>query len=67
MYNWWQALKDWITGDLKCVTEQVAASRLDICKKCEAFDPQLNICTVCACYMPIKVKLEKAECPMEKW
>jgi hypothetical protein len=40
--------------------------RLAICKACEEFTLKL-VCAVCKCVMPIKVKIESAECPKGKW
>jgi hypothetical protein len=67
MYNLWQAFKDLVTGNLKKASPEIASNRMAICNKCEAYDSQLKLCTACGCFMTIKTKLEKAECPMEKW
>ena len=44
-----------------------AQARYDICKACEFFKPALTQCKECGCFMKMKVKLEKAQCPKGKW
>ena len=39
--------------------------RLDSCKKCDHY--KLGFCKKCGCYMPLKTKLSKATCPIDKW
>jgi hypothetical protein len=38
-----------------------------ICKQCEHLVQIFNVCNVCGCFMPIKTKLKRAECPIGKW
>jgi hypothetical protein len=40
--------------------------RFEICKKCDSLN-SMNFCTECACFMPAKVKLKNAFCPLGKW
>ncbi len=42
-------------------------TRLDICKKCPELVPKFNYCNICKCYMPLKVKIKKAKCPIGLW
>jgi hypothetical protein len=39
--------------------------RLNVCRKC----PELHfkVCSQCGCFMPAKVMLENATCPLGKW
>ncbi len=41
--------------------------RYKICKSCDKFNNTLKTCTVCHCFMPVKTKLNWAECPLKKW
>lgn len=66
-YNIIDVFKDLVTGKIKFATTCVANSRYAECKVCEVLNPRLNNCTICGCYMPIKTKLLKSTCPMEKW
>jgi len=41
--------------------------RLDICKQCPKLVPKWNYCEICKCYMPLKVRVKKAKCPIGLW
>lgn len=41
--------------------------RLEICSNCEQYDKNLKLCKECGCFMPWKVKLAPACCPLLKW
>lgn len=41
--------------------------RMELCKACDNFQQTIKICKQCGCFMPIKVKLIKSECPIGKW
>ena len=45
----------------------IAEKRLQICKECPRFVKLTHQCKECACIMNAKVKLEDAECPLNKW
>jgi hypothetical protein len=47
--------------------KKISKKRIDICLKCEHLIPFLKVCNICKCLMPLKVKLEKAKCPENKW
>lgn len=47
--------------------EELAESRLKICQSCKAFRPLTQTCKKCGCFMKMKVQLEKAYCPLDKW
>jgi hypothetical protein len=49
------------------VSEQDANSRYDICLDCDRLTSATKQCKECGCIMPVKVKLEKATCPLGKW
>lgn len=44
-----------------------ARLRLEVCKRCPAFDAKLQRCRDCGCFMPAKVQLDKATCPQARW
>ena len=41
--------------------------RYDICKACPQFMGATKQCAICKCFMVMKVKLDDAKCPLEKW
>lgn len=47
--------------------EELASSRLDICKACPYYISLTHQCKKCGCVMNLKVKLEGAKCPIGKW
>ena len=49
------------------VSKEVAQERLDICKDCPFYTQGLGRCKKCGCFMPEKVKLPNAFCPVHKW
>lgn len=42
------------------------AKRIEICKACEHLN-MLGVCKKCNCFMPAKVRLINASCPILKW
>lgn len=48
-------------------TEEVSASRYEICNGCEHFLQVTKQCKKCGCFMAAKTKLQKATCPVGKW
>lgn len=51
---------------IKITNKNKREERINICKGCEDFT-KLQFCKSCGCYMPVKVYLETATCPKEKW
>lgn len=47
--------------------DQKASERLDICKQCPKLQQGLNVCTLCGCFMNIKVRIYSSHCPLGKW
>ena len=47
--------------------EELANTRLEICKSCEWFRPKSQTCKKCGCFMRLKTTLEHAKCPIGKW
>lgn len=48
-------------------TDEVASSRLSMCRACPELIPLTGQCKKCGCVMHLKVKLAKAYCPLHKW
>lgn len=44
-----------------------ARLRLEVCKRCPAFDARLHRCKDCGCFMPAKVQIAGANCPQKRW
>jgi hypothetical protein len=44
-----------------------AKERYAICKGCEFFGSVTRSCSECGCFMPAKVCITVAECPLRKW
>ena len=47
------------------VADEVAISRLEICKECEKINQ--GTCLACGCYVEIRAALQKGKCPYSKW
>lgn len=60
-------VKDILKGETISTTADVAQSRIDICNQCDAQNKTLKVCTACGCFLPAKVKVANASCPMELW
>ncbi len=41
--------------------------RMELCGKCKSFDKEAGRCTLCGCFMKVKVRLEATSCPIGKW
>jgi recombinational DNA repair protein RecR len=46
--------------------EQDAKKRIKICTDCPMLNSR-NICQLCGCYMPAKVRSPKSHCLIKKW
>lgn len=44
----------------------LAKQRYDICLECPELT-KLRFCSQCGCFMPLKVRIDKVECPLKKW
>lgn len=40
--------------------------RIALCKQCSNLN-KLNFCKLCGCFMPAKVRIPQAACPILKW
>jgi hypothetical protein len=63
------SVKPWdlINPKQERATEEVSASRYEICNGCEHLLQVTKQCKKCGCFMAAKTKLEKATCPIGKW
>lgn len=52
---------------MNLVDKEEELKRMAICRQCEHFVPALQMCNVCKCIMPIKVKISSLKCPVGKW
>lgn len=41
--------------------------RLVICQECDKYIKMAKICSVCKCFMPLKIRLRESKCPLDKW
>ena len=48
-------------------TEEIANNRMQICQECPSLIKTTKQCKECGCIMPLKTKLSRAVCPLEKW
>lgn len=57
---------DVLNPDTQYVDEEESSLRMDICNGCEHLSITKQ-CDKCGCFMPLKVKLLHASCPIGKW
>ena len=58
-------IRAWIRS--KPVSFEIASNRLSICNACDELDLVTRQCTKCWCFVRLKVKWEKEQCPLGKW
>ncbi len=58
---------DMLDPSVERASEEVAKDRFDMCKACPELIKLSNQCKKCGCFMILKTKLAKAECPLGKW
>ena len=47
--------------------QEVVAKRNSFCSECPELIKKIQICKQCGCFMPAKVWLMDAWCPLQKW
>lgn len=47
--------------------QAVVAKRQNICAGCPELTKTIQICKQCGCFMPAKIWLMDAWCPLKKW
>ena len=45
--------------------DKTVDNRVETCNNCE--NQKLNVCTLCGCFIPAKVRLTVSSCPANKW
>lgn len=58
---------DLINPETEYVEESIANSRLSICESCPELTKLTKQCKKCGCFMVLKTRMVKAECPLQKW
>ena len=48
------------------LTKEQIEERMNLCKACDNFTEK-QFCKICKCYMPLKIKVRRMECPIGKW
>jgi hypothetical protein len=48
-------------------TTDLVSKRLSVCESCDRFLKPTKQCLECGCIMPLKVRLQQAKCPLNKW
>lgn len=49
------------------IDKKLGKKRIEVCKKCDRFFKPTQQCKECGCFMFIKTKIIKANCPLDKW
>ena len=58
---------DVINPNVPKIDDEIAETRLDICKACPELIQITKQCKKCGCFMVLKTKLKDAVCPLGKW
>lgn len=48
-------------------TKELSEKRMAVCKECPLFNPTIETCGVCHCYMPAATKVLDKKCPENHW
>lgn len=56
-----------IQGNGVFSTEEKRKKREEICNDCSQFNRDSKRCHLCGCYMEVKWKFKKSECPINMW
>lgn len=56
-----------VEGNGILVSEEKQKKREEICNDCSQFNRDSKRCYLCGCYMEVKWKFKKSECPMNMW
>jgi len=49
------------------VSDEKKNERLNICKTCDFFNPIIDQCKYCGCFLQIKTSWASEKCPIDKW
>lgn len=71
MQNFQKFLKDVgqgaASGNSVLVSEEKRLKREELCNECPSFNKEAKRCRECGCFMEVKWRFTKAECPMHIW
>ena len=56
-----------VEGDGILVSEDKQKKREETCNDCSQFNRDSKRCYLCGCYMEMKWKFKKSECPINMW
>lgn len=48
-------------------SEEKTNTRMELCSNCKCLDKTTMRCSLCGCFMTVKVRLDAAKCPANKW
>lgn len=70
--SWKRQFKDglqWLrnSNEYVKVTRQVSKERYAKCQQCDSFENLTKQCRECACFMPLKTRMNLTPCPKGKW
>jgi hypothetical protein len=57
---------DVVNPETEYAPVEVIARRYKICEECDKFLKSKQ-CSECGCFMPLKTRLNMAQCPLGKW
>lgn len=63
LYAAWRLLT---SGEIVASRKQ-AKERLQICKGCESYFQEHDVCGACLCIMKVKTRVLSARCPQDQW
>jgi hypothetical protein len=56
-----------LLADPSIAPRSVHNERMEICQKCDRFDPDKQTCELCGCFMPVKTAMANMRCPQDLW
>jgi hypothetical protein len=62
-----ELIKYALTSGALRVSDEVKNQRLEICRKCDKYDPEQVRCIECGCFLDHKTSFSIDSCPLEKW
>jgi hypothetical protein len=61
------ALNEYKRRGLLLTEEEKVDARMEICNSCKVFNKESARCSICGCFMKIKIRLIASSCPVGKW
>jgi hypothetical protein len=62
-----ELIKNALTTGALHVSDEVKNQRLEICRKCDKYDPEQIRCIECGCFLEHKAQFSLDSCPLGKW